>query len=68
MFALPGSINMVMELCPFDLKKVIDNKAVLLTEEHIKSYMKMMLVGTKVMHEFWVLHRVRLDSQMIGSV
>jgi len=57
-FALTDSINMVMELCPFDLKKVIENKKIVLTESHIKSYMKMTLQGLEEIHAFWVLHRV----------
>ena len=64
-FAVKKSINMVMEFCPFDLCKVIEDKTVLLSESHIKSYMQMMLRGTAEMHRFWILHRVSAHTTSI---
>ncbi len=57
-YALSDSMNMVMELCPFDLKKVVDHKSIYLRESIIKTYMQMILRGTDAMHKGWVLHRV----------
>lgn len=61
MYALEDSMNMVMELCPFDLKKVVDNKTILLNESIIKTYMQMILRGTDALHKCWILHRVSLN-------
>lgn len=68
-FALPGNINMVMELCPFDLSKVISTASIQLSDADVKSYMHMMLLGTKAIHDVWVLHRVRLfPSSMLQGI
>jgi len=67
-FALEDSMNMVMEFCPFDLKKVIYSRDIVLKEEDIKAYMLMTLKGTVAMHKLWVLHRdLKPDNLLIGD-
>jgi cyclin-dependent kinase 7 len=56
-FLTGDSLHMVMEYCPFDLKDVIYDKKIFLTEAHIKSYMKMLLQGLEACHENFILHR-----------
>lgn len=50
-------IFMVLEYCDFDLSGVLRNPNVVVTENHIKSYMKQLLEGVAFMHQNQVLHR-----------
>jgi len=51
------ALHLVMEYCPFDLEKVIQDKKVLLQSNHIKSYVQMMLSGLDHCHQHNILHR-----------
>jgi serine/threonine protein kinase len=55
---LKKDIFIVYELLPSDLKKLIDNRNVVLTQAIIKTYTYMILGAVKHCHENCVLHRV----------
>lgn len=40
-----------------DLENIINNRNILLTTTHIKSYMIMLLLGLEYLHNNWILHR-----------
>jgi cyclin-dependent kinase 7 len=54
---LDGYIYLVLEFCPTDLFKVINNKDYFFRAGDIKAYMQMLLSGIQHCHERWVLHR-----------
>ncbi|CAF4923085.1 unnamed protein product, partial [Rotaria magnacalcarata] len=52
------SICLVFEFMSTDLENIINNRSILLTTTHTKSYMIMLLLGLEYLHNNWILHRV----------
>lgn len=50
-------LHLVLEYAPYDLRRVIYEKNLILRPQHIKSYMKMFLLGMEYLHKNFVLHR-----------
>lgn len=67
MFVKSNDINLVMELCPMDLQKVVKS-SVPLQAEDIKSYLWMTLSGVAACHKVWVLHRVSKPTYVLNPV
>ena len=61
-FVSGGILHLVLEYCPYDLEKVIRDKSVLLRTHHVKSYLRMLLIGLKSCHDNFVLHRGMLNN------
>ncbi|CAF3213061.1 unnamed protein product [Rotaria sp. Silwood2] len=55
------SICLVFEFMNTDLENIINNRNILLTTTHTKSYMIMLLLGLEYLHNNWILHRVSTD-------
>ncbi|CAF3312720.1 unnamed protein product [Rotaria socialis] len=51
------SICLVFEFMSTDLENIINNRSILLTTTHTKSYMIMLLLGLEYLHNNWILHR-----------
>lgn len=58
---------MVMEFCPTDLEKLIQDKAKYLSPKLIASYLKMILRGLHHCHTSYVLHRDLKPSNILVS-
>lgn len=56
-FMSGGSIHLVLDFCSHDLEKIIRNKTVHLRTEHIKCYIKQILLGMAHCHSYFILHR-----------
>lgn len=52
-----GILHLVLEFCPYDLERVIRDRDIILRTHHVKSYVQMMLLGLKFLHEHSILHR-----------
>lgn len=51
------ALHLVLEYCPYDLEKVIQDKKLLIQTAHVKSYTQMMLRGLDHCHQHNILHR-----------
>lgn len=58
-------IHMVLEFCPTDLERVINDKSIFLKGEHIQSYMAMAIAGVAFCHDNFVLHRDLKPSNLL---
>ena len=58
MFSVKQNINLVLEYLDTDLEAVIKDKALILQQADIKSWMMMSLRGLEYIHRNGVLHRV----------
>lgn len=42
--------HLVLEHCPYDLSKIIQDKSIFITSENVKSYLQMVLRGLRCLH------------------
>ncbi|CCI41152.1 hypothetical protein ABG067_003966 [Albugo candida] len=67
-FIANDTINLVFELLPYNLERVIKEKSIVLTPADIKAYMKMLLEGLTYCHSHYVLHRdLKPENLLIGE-
>jgi len=57
-FGKPGSsVSLVFQFMATDLKRIIDDKEVVLTPAHVKCILVQTFVGLDYLHQHWILHR-----------
>jgi serine/threonine protein kinase len=56
-YLLGGVLHLVLEFCPYDLRKVIYDKSIFLRTKHIKCYMTQILKAIQHCHAHFILHR-----------
>nr|CCA24428.1 cyclindependent kinase putative [Albugo laibachii Nc14] len=67
-FIANDTINLVFELLPYNLDRVIKEKSIVLTPADIKAYMKMLFEGLAYCHSHYVLHRdLKPENLLIGE-
>ncbi len=60
--------SQVFEFMESDLEALIKDRALILSEADVKSYLQMLLRGLEVCHAHWVLHRdVKPNNFLIAS-
>ncbi len=65
--AAPRAVQ-VFEFMESDLEALIKDRALILSEADVKSYLQMLLRGLEVCHAHWVLHRdVKPNNFLIAS-
>jgi len=67
-FAEGGIIHLVMEFMDGDLKKVIDDKGLVLAEAHVKCLAQQVLRGVAALHARWFVHRDLTPSNILLSM
>eukprot|EP00440_Ansanella_granifera_P065140 gb/GFBE01070633.1/.p1 GENE.gb/GFBE01070633.1/~~gb/GFBE01070633.1/.p1 ORF type:complete len:345 (+),score=83.00 gb/GFBE01070633.1/:1-1035(+) len=56
-FADGGVVHLVMDFMDGDLKKVIEDRSIVLSEAHCKCLARQLLEGLGALHERWFVHR-----------
>lgn len=64
-FAEGGVLHLVMEFMETDLKKVIDDRSIALTEAHSKCLAGQLLSGLGALHSRWFVHRDVTPSNVL---
>ncbi|OQS04236.1 cyclin-dependent kinase [Thraustotheca clavata] len=67
-FVHNDTVNVVFEILPKNLEKIINDKTIIFTRSHIKAYLQMLLRGVAHLHSHWILHRdLKPDNLLIGD-
>eukprot|EP00927_Polykrikos_kofoidii_P059690 TRINITY_DN54831_c0_g1_i1.p1 TRINITY_DN54831_c0_g1~~TRINITY_DN54831_c0_g1_i1.p1 ORF type:complete len:344 (+),score=43.41 TRINITY_DN54831_c0_g1_i1:117-1148(+) len=52
-----GALHLVMDFMDGDLKRVIEDKSLILSESHVKCLSRQLLQGVRALHQMWFVHR-----------
>lgn len=56
-YMVDHTVHLVFEYLPLNLEDVIKCKEIVLSQSHVKSYLKMVLQGILECHNHWIVHR-----------
>jgi len=62
-----GALHIVMELMDADLRKVLDDRSIVLSEAHVKCMALQLLEGLGALHQKWFAHRDVTPTNLLVS-
>jgi len=62
-----GSVHLVMEFMDSDLKKLIEDSSMSLSEAHVQCLSRQLLDGLRALHQRWFIHRDITPSNVLLS-